>query len=289
MRQDLPGARRRRFSHDWTMHRLLAVLLCAACSGGMETGDSTTPPAVDARPPPTQATPGSKVLFVGNSLTAGNNVPGMVGALSAAADVPLSVDAVILPGASLGDHLVEGSARQRLEAEPWDFVVLQQGPSSRPDSRVLLRQDTARFATLIRAAGARPALYMVWAIQSEPEWFDAVHDSYELAAQDVDGLFLPAGEAWRAGWRLDPSLALYSADGLHATAAGSYAAALVIFAGLTGRSPIGSPALAGVPSAAAETLQRAAAEVTGTQRSTSSSRREPDFPATAPDSPATAR
>jgi hypothetical protein len=121
----------------------------------------------------------------------------------------------------------------------------------------------ARFAPLIRAAGARPALYMVWAIQSEPEWFDSVRDSYSIAASDVDGLFLPAGEAWRAAWRVDPSLALYSQDGLHATAAGSYAAALVIAAGLTGRSPVGAPALAGVSAEDAAVLQRAAAEVAG--------------------------
>jgi hypothetical protein len=233
--------------------RLAALVLCAACSGG-QTGGS----AADARPGP--GGPGPRVLFVGNSLTAVNDVPALVSAIAAGLGAPFAVDSVTLPGASLGDHLTDGSARRRLEEDRWDFVVLQQGPSSRPDSRVLLRQDAARFAPLIAAAGGRPALYMVWAIQSEPEWFDEVHDSYQLAAQDTGGIFLPAGESWRAAWRVDPSLALYSADGLHPTLAGSYAAALVIAGGLTGRSPIGAPEL-GVDRATAETLQRAAAEV----------------------------
>ncbi|HTE49485.1 MAG TPA: hypothetical protein VK698_01345 [Kofleriaceae bacterium] len=241
------------------MRASLLLLAVAACSGG----PSAAPVGADARPSPGQATPGARVLFVGNSLTAGNDVPGMVAAIAAAAGTPLSVDAVLLPGASLGDHLAEGTVRTRLAGARWDFVVLQQGPSSRPDSRRQLREDVARFAPLIRAAGARPALYMVWAIQSEPEWFDEVRDSYAIAAEDIDGIFLPAGEAWRVAWRIDPSLALYSPDGLHATAAGSYAAALVIAAGLTGRSPVGAPAPDGIAAGVAATLQQAAAEVVG--------------------------
>jgi hypothetical protein len=236
------------------MRASLLLLAAVACSGpGGPGADGPNGPVGD----------GPRVLFVGNSLTAGNDVPGLVRAIAAAAGEPLAIDSVVLPGASLGDHLAEGTAARRLTESRWDVVVLQQGPSSRPESRVQLRADVGRFAPLIRAAGARPALYMVWAIQSEPEWFDSVRDSYAIAASDVDGLFLPAGEAWRAAWRVDPALALYSQDGLHATPAGSYAAALVIAAGLTGRSPIGAPALAGVSAGAAAALQRAAAEVIG--------------------------
>jgi hypothetical protein len=209
--------------------------------------------------PPRDAPATARVLFVGNSLTRANDVPGMVRALSAAAGAPLSVDAVTIAGASLGDHLADGAAAARLSGQRWDFVVLQQGPSSRPESRVALRADTARFARLAQAAGARTALYMVWPIASEPEWFDVVRDSYRLAAQDVGGIFMPAGESWRAAWRVDPALQLYSPDGLHPTPAGSYAAALVIVAALTGKSPLGLPAL-GVKDGVARTLQLAAAE-----------------------------
>jgi hypothetical protein len=237
----------------------LGLTLCA-CSAATQ---STPMPDARAAAHDGPAGGAPRVLFVGNSLTSVNDVPGSVRALAAAAGAPLTVDAVTLDGASLGDHLVDGTATRRLSSERWDFVVLQQGPSSRPDSRVALRADTASFAALDQAAGARTALYMVWAIQSEPEWFDSVRDSYRLAAEDVGGIFLPAGEAWRAAWRIDPSLALYSADGLHPTPAGSYAAALVIAAGLTGRSPIGLPTL-GIDAGVAATLQSAAAETIAT-------------------------
>ncbi|HET7230452.1 MAG TPA: hypothetical protein VFJ16_10655 [Longimicrobium sp.] len=79
-------------------------------------------------------------------------------------------------------------------------------------------------------------------------------------------MLFPAGEAWRAAWRTDPDLALYAADGLHPSVAGTYAAALVIHARLLDRSPVGSPstltlrngAIVRIDPAVAEVLQRAA-------------------------------
>jgi len=53
---------------------------------------------------------------------------------------------------------------------------------------------------------------------------------------------LPAGEAWRAAWRRDSTLALYGPDAFHPSILGTYVAALVIYGGLTGRSPLGLPA-----------------------------------------------
>jgi hypothetical protein len=170
------------------------------------------------------------------------------------------VQAQLLGGASLEDHWRGGSAQVRIQSEHWDAVVLQQGPSSLPESRANLRHWVAEFDELIRAAGGRSALYMVWPDVSRLSWFDRVRDSYALAARDVSGWFLPAGEAWRAAWRTDPSLALYGADGFHPTAAGSYAAAVTIFAGLSGRSPLGLPAPATVDPTTAERLQQAAKE-----------------------------
>jgi hypothetical protein len=99
-----------------------------------------------------------------------------------------------------------------------------------------------RFAKEIRAMGARPALYMVWPAVNRPGDFDGVSKSYSLAAKEVDGLLFPAGEAWRAAWRRDPKLELYSPDGFHPTVTGSYLAALVMYERLYDSSPIGLPA-----------------------------------------------
>jgi hypothetical protein len=200
------------------------------------------------------------VLFIGNSLTATNDLPGEVRALATAAGLGWDVQEELLGGAGLEEHWQRGSAQAAIQSGHWDAVVLQQGPSSLPESRTNLRQWAAQFDRLVRAAGGRSALYMVWPELSRSSWFDRVRDSYALAARDVSGWFLPAGEAWRAAWRGDASLALYGGDGFHPTAAGSYAAALTIFAGLSGRSPLGLPAPATVDLTTAKRLQQAAQE-----------------------------
>lgn len=139
--------------------------------------------------------------------------------------------------------------------------MLQQGPSSLPESRALLIDYTRRFAGEIRAAGATPALYAVWPSLSRSGDFDRASESYRLAAEEVDGVLLPAGEAWRAAWRADPDLQLYAADGLHPSVAGTYAAALVIYAGLLNRSPVGAPSTLNLRNGAVVRIDPAVAAV----------------------------
>jgi hypothetical protein len=234
----------------------LALAVGPFCAGSPS--DATAPPSPS--PNPAALGRGARVLFIGNSLTAANDLPGEVRALATAAGLGWDVQEELVGSAGLEEHWQRGAAQALIQSGHWDAVVLQQGPSSLPESRTNLRQWAAQFDGLVRAAGGRSALYMVWPELSRFSWFDRVRDSYALAARDVSGWFLPAGEAWRAAWRNDPSLALYGGDGLHPTAAGSYAAALTIFAGLSGRSPIGLPAPATVDATTAERLQRAAQE-----------------------------
>jgi hypothetical protein len=94
---------------------------------------------------------------------------------------------------------------------------------------------------VIRKAGGRTALYMVWPESYRPQAFPDVSESYRLAAEDVQGILLPAGDAWVAAWREEPALRLYGPDGFHPTVLGSYLAALAIYGGLTGASPVGLP------------------------------------------------
>jgi hypothetical protein len=69
-----------------------------------------------------------------------------------------------------------------------------------------------------------------------------VIESYRLAADDVRGVVLPVGQAWLDAWARDSGLSLYGPDDFHPSVEGSYLAALVIYARLSGRSPVGLPA-----------------------------------------------
>jgi hypothetical protein len=214
---------------------------------------------------------GRPVLFVGNSLTYYNELPLIVEAL--ADSVPgltpaqrLSTAMAAYPDYALYDHWADGNAVR--DQSKWSVVVLQQGSSALDESRVLLRDWTKKFDEKIRAAGGRTAMYAVWPNASRQFDFDRVNESYTLAAQDVSGMLFPVGEAWRAAWRRDANMALYSPDGLHPTLAGSYVGALVITSMLLDGSPVGMPArlklrsgsLVTIPAAQATLLQQAAAE-----------------------------
>jgi hypothetical protein len=217
---------------------------------------------------------GRGVLFVGNSLTYSNALPEMVRALALAAGDTLRVGVAAYPDWGLEEHWTGGAARSAIRSGDWDVAVLQQGPSSLPESRALLIDYARRFAGEIRAAGAAPALYAVWPSLARSGDFDRASESYRLAADEVDGILLPAGEAWRAAWRENPDLPLYAPDGLHPSVLGTYAAALVIYARLLDRSPMGAPstltlrtgAVVQVDPAVAAILQRAAVSALAAER-----------------------
>jgi hypothetical protein len=224
-------------------------------------GDDTTEPSPD---PNAQV----RILFIGNSLTYVNDLPGMVKALSDSIGGPVTqVVSVAFPDFALEDHWNSGEARRALQQGGWTHVVMQQGPSALETSRENLLQWSQMFAEEIRARGGTPGMYMVWPSTDRSGDFERVSESYRLAAQAINGLLFPAGDAWRAAWRRDASLQLYGGDGFHPSVMGSYLAAITITAVIHQRSPIGLPrglrvsgGTAVFPAATATLLQEAAAE-----------------------------
>jgi hypothetical protein len=202
-----------------------------------------------------------RVLFIGNSLTEANGLPAILETLSReGGGTPISNASVVFGGFSLEDHWNQGTAQRRIAEGGWSIVVLQQGPSSLPESQVALREWTTRFDSVIRASGARTALYMVWPEANRRDAFDAVSRSYAQAAEAVNGMLFPVGEAWRAAWRRDPEIPLYGPDGFHPTPTATYLAALVMYQQISGRSPVGLPPSTEMPADRASLLQQAAQE-----------------------------
>lgn len=199
---------------------LLGLLSCGSSSGPPDLGESLS------------------VLFVGNSLTYTENLPALVDGLGRAAGLDRVRTAFVAkPDYSLEDHWNDGEALDSIARGGWDAVVLQQGPSSLPASQAHLLEWTGRFAQRIRAAGARPAVYMVWP-PAEGDWGGVVA-AYTAAAEASGAVLLPAGQAWQAVLGAHPEIELYGPDGFHPTRAGAYLAALVVFGGLAERTTVG--------------------------------------------------
>lgn len=144
------------------------------------------------------------------------------------------------PDYALEDHYFDG-VLGAIAQDDWQLVVMQQGPSSLPANADFLRTWTMKLDTAITDAGARSALYQVWPSSQFMGSFTAVRESYRNAAIAVDGMFIPAGEAWVKAWEADPALDLYGPDGFHPSATGVYLAALVHFEMLYGRSALDLP------------------------------------------------
>src|SRR5688572_13487962 len=141
------SSRRSRRTTVWVL-----VALCAAAVAGVGSSGGAEPGA-EKRP--------LRILFLGNSLTATNDLPGVVAALGRATGVPVEPETFSPGGFSLEDHWANGS-RERVAVGGWDAVVMQQGPSSLPESRTHLRHWAEVVADEARAHGARPAVFTVW-------------------------------------------------------------------------------------------------------------------------------
>lgn len=187
-----------------------------------------------------QTTSTLQVLFLGNSLTAGNDVPAIVQALAQLQGVRVNYDTRAPGGYALEDHFRDG-AQLMLQQKHYDVLIMQQGPSTLAENQIFLRDWAVIWGNEARRFNTRPALFMVWPTNGQSNGFALVSQSYRNAALASDAAIFPAGEAWAEVVRLDPSIQLY-ADDLHGTQSGSYLAAMVIARGLVALDPARVPA-----------------------------------------------
>lgn len=216
---------------------------------------STSNPLEPLRPIPAG---GFHVLFIGNSLTYVNDLPGTLVGLAASAGDTIRAAAVALPDFAVIDHALGLGGSRAVEAIKlggWHTVILQQGPTSQALYRDTLVLAAQLLDPLVRAAGGRTALMMVWPNADQPSLFDPIRISYQTAAAAVGGLFLPVGEAWRAALAEAPGLPLYGPDGFHPGELGTYLAALVIYEEVTGHNPQDLPGQARVAGHALATAE----------------------------------
>jgi hypothetical protein len=190
-----------------------------------------------ARPPSNGGREPMRVLFVGNSLTHTHDLPAVVATLARGLGTEIEYEMIAPGGVSLEDHWNAGRVPAEIASGRWDAVVMQQGPSALPESQVNLREWAERLSELAREHGARPALLTVWPEGYRSNVLPEVIASYANAAKAAGAELYPAGVAWQSAWSRTPSLPLYGPDGFHPSPLGTYLAALVVYAGLTGQQP----------------------------------------------------
>jgi hypothetical protein len=220
--------------------------------------------------------PGLRVLFVGNSLTAENAMPALVADLAAGDEGAQPIFAVQYAGPSWTLERAAGDDRLTalIRDVRWDVVVLQEhsrlasfGPYQREEMYPSARALDAKIASV----GARTLLFMTWGyedgapIDAPGEDFAAMQarlaEGYSNLAADLSAAVAPVGLAWAEAQQRAPEIRLWASDGRHPSLSGSYLAACVFYAMVTGRDPAWSRFTAGLTRAEARFLQEVAVDV----------------------------
>lgn len=249
------------------------VLLLGACGGGgsgssqPSGGSSGPPPAIPVPPvsvPP--ATADIPILFMGNSHTAFNDLTGMVADMVRAGRPGSTVAAVVAPGFQfLEERLHDPTSMSLLRGQKWSYVVLQAQKYSTSGQFEYSTEEARELIRISREQGAVPILFPEWPRRGVDET-RRIYDLHSSIAQVEPACVAPIGQAWDLALSRDPSLALYAADGNHSGPAGAFLAALVLYATITGQSPLDLPALPSYPVSASvqQVLRGIAAETVQT-------------------------
>ncbi len=137
----------------------------------------------------------------------------------------------------LGDHAKAVSTRNAIRRGEWDYVVLQAQKYS-TSGRYTYPTDGAKQLTRIaKGVGARVIMFPEWRRKGQLQEGIRVHKLHQQIATANGSTVSPVGLAWDAALAANARLPLHARDGNHATAAGNYLTASVLYATITRRDP----------------------------------------------------
>lgn len=200
-----------------------------------------------------------RLLFIGNSFTQRNNLPGLLAALASARNLSVQHELISVGGASLRTHWNAGRAAEAIRAGRYDYVVLQEQSTLPVKNASRMAENVRLFDAAIKQAGAKTVLYMTWARQHAPQTQKAIASAYTAIGEELGAIVVPVGLAWQDFLASHDKLLLYDRDQSHPTLAGSYLAACVFLGTLLRQNPIGiAAAPAGLEPQDIAALQRVA-------------------------------
>ena len=222
-------------------------------------------------------------MFVGNSFFYYNNgLPGHVSLLEKAADpehkASYRATMITIGGSGFDWHDMESYFRPKAVGY-YSFddnnVVVFNPPGKLFDAAVMMdcsqcpihsklksvfTEYAKKNSEIVSGHGAKPIFFMSWAYADKPEMTAQLAEAYTVAGNANNALVIPAGLAFAKEISRQPELNLYAPDKRHPSLAGTYLASCVVFAALTGRSPVGNSYLAGIDAPTAKFLQTMAWE-----------------------------
>lgn len=168
------------------------------------------------------------LLFVGNSLTYTNNLPSLVKQKAAEKGIRVTTKTLANPNYAIVDHWADGDVQNLIKSQLYDFVIIQQGPSSQQDGYNMLINGGRDYSDLTQANGAKLAYFMVWPDRRFYYTFSGVIDNYTSAAAYNNAILLPVGKVWKEYFDQTNDFSYYGPDNFHPSLKGSLVAAEII-------------------------------------------------------------
>lgn len=222
-----------------------------------------------------------KVLFIGNSYTAVNNLPNMVAQIATSLGDTLIYDSSTPGGYTFYAHSIYSTTLSKINSNGWDYVVLQaqsQEPSFPPAQ---VETETYPYAdTLVRLIRendtcTKVIFYMTWGRKNGDAsncasypmvcTYEGMQYRLRYSYLEMANMFneevAPVGVVWRTLRHIDSTLNLYQADASHPNVLGTYAAACTFYISLFHKPVVGAFVPSGITAAEANLIQTTAQDI----------------------------
>jgi hypothetical protein len=220
-----------------------------------------------------------KILFLGNSYTAVNNLPQTIHDIAKTMGDSVYFNSNTPGSCTLQIHSTDATSISLIQSEKWDYVVLQEQSQlpSFPPSQVATEvfPYATKLDSIIKANDSctETVFYMTWGRKngdatncvSYPQvctyegMQERLRQSYLQMGIDNSATVAPVGMAWYKTRLLNPSFDLYAADESHPSFYGTYLTACVFYSTLFHRSAEGCSYISSLALADATLLQQVAA------------------------------
>lgn len=200
-----------------TIRYILFILVCINCGSPKPSKYGAT----------TQN--GTTILFIGNSLTYTNNLPQLLEKTAKRKGMSVKTKLIAHPNYAILDHWNDGVVQKEIASKNYDYVIIQQGPSSQVFGKSILLDYGKRYSELCKENNTKLCYFMVWPSRTYYSTFDKVIKNHTEAAQLNDAILLPVGEVWKTHFDTTKNFDYYSSDGFHPSIKGSQVAAEIIF------------------------------------------------------------
>lgn len=222
-----------------------------------------------------------RVLFIGNSYTAVNNLPELVSRFAASAGDSVFTAMSTPGGFTFQAHSTYAPTLNLIQQSGWDFVVLQEQSQRPAFSNAQVQQEVFPYAKTLDSIihhfnpCAKVVFYRTWGRQNGDQSNCAVWppvctykgmDSllalrYRQMADSNQAYLAPVGDVWQKVRNQFPQVTLYQSDGSHPEIAGSYLAAATFYTAFFRTNPEIATFRAGIDSLTALLLRKVVKQV----------------------------